>query len=69
MVAVDQKEKDTMTVSSPMPEVASGNDVARAPADRAEHPSFVGRAGQLFKRAYSRACSAVFDSPEDCMRL
>jgi hypothetical protein len=69
MVAVDQKEKDTMTVSSPMPEVASGNDVARAPADRAEHPSLVARAGQLFKRAYSRACSAVFDSPEDCMRL
>jgi hypothetical protein len=69
MTAIGQHKEETVATSFPAPEVAAGQRVGSEVAGRAEGLSVLARAGRLLRRGYERACSAIFDSDGDCMRL
>jgi hypothetical protein len=69
MTTIEQKKAETVVRSLSAPDVAPGRRADPDVAQPHEGLRVVARAGRLLRRGYERACSAIFDSEDDCMRL
>ena len=58
-----------MTNSFPAPAAAAKPHVEREADESANGSSLVASVGHMLRRCYERACSAIFDSDDNCMRL